>query len=710
MLNELYQALVALEKRGVPLSMRHSALDPMPKGDLLLIRLADDGRIAAVEVVPKEEAGLLMRVQHGSSGSAFPGFNLPGPLRTLSGTDNEKKERGEELSRQLKRRNATVSELKSLIRIFFGNSESNEFTNKQEAQFKKSVEELTGWLRDDLANAGEQLANFKKLVQVVLDSKLTLDNFAKALSEKLTDFDGTDYEAPTLKLFAKALFQLDKIPVYLELHEEDESQLPASDPRTGNNLNEHMLSLAPLPYLAEPRNSPATGGARRFTDSITGKPCNIPDKFPKPKVAHLGNVTLFSNNTAESKGFFRYGLGASETFPVSEKLANRMAGALLTLASEDRLGKTCRGIQKSEILLVYLEEDPVADDPFVELFGGESKSFSDADYAALAAPLIVALDGRAQANPSQLLRVIGLTSVDKANTQISLHRSYTAAEVLKAAQDWTQGAKNAPPVTLTFHDKQAKSNVAISRATPAPMDVLASANRLWQLDGKYSPAPILRHGDAFDLLLNAPEIGMMKTEFVLNLVLTRQRPLFVRAGQFKQSKDFKLLPDYARWQVLKSVGLLGILLCKLNRKLDTYMKDTNYQVGRLLSLADSLHYQYCKLHRTSEEKRRAGKVDTPTHLLGNALFGTALENPVRALSLLAQRIRPYHGWGKTYGGENAKLVRWFIRQMGDCEKSIDFEALGKQGRPQDVHKAELLLGYLADQSATKDENNNPEQG
>jgi hypothetical protein len=131
------------------------------------------------------------------------------------------------------------------------------------------------------------------------------------------------------------------------------------------------------------------------------------------------------------------------------------------------------------------------------------------------------------------------------------------------------------------------------------------------------------------------------------------------------------------------------------------MKDSIYQVGRLLALADSLHFQYCKWVRTSDDKRKSGKVDAPSELLGNSLFNFALDNPVAALARLAERIRPYKGWADTYSGESAGLVHWFVRQLGECERQLD--ATGLPTRMEDIHKAQLLLGYLADHSKTETE-------
>ena len=131
------------------------------------------------------------------------------------------------------------------------------------------------------------------------------------------------------------------------------------------------------------------------------------------------------------------------------------------------------------------------------------------------------------------------------------------------------------------------------------------------------------------------------------------------------------------------------------------MEDSIYQIGRLLALADSLHFQYCKWVRTSDNNRKSGKVDAPSELLGNALFNFALDNPVVALARLAERIRPYKGWADTYSDESSGLVRWFVLQMGECERHLDVTKLPP--RMEDIHKAQLLLGYLADHPKTKTE-------
>jgi len=124
------------------------------------------------------------------------------------------------------------------------------------------------------------------------------------------------------------------------------------------------------------------------------------------------------------------------------------------------------------------------------------------------------------------------------------------------------------------------------------------------------------------------------------------------------------------------------------------MKEPIYEVGRLLALTDRLHFQYCKFVRTSEEKRKAKKVDAPGELLGNSLFNFALDQPVSALARLAERIKPYRGWADTYSEEDSGLVHWLVRQMSEAEKGILVDQL--PSRMSDPDKAKLLLGYLAD--------------
>ncbi|MBX3423678.1 MAG: hypothetical protein KF752_19140 [Pirellulaceae bacterium] len=72
-------------------------------------------------------------------------------------------------------------------------------------------------------------------------------------------------------------------------------------------------------------------------------------------------------------------------------------------------------------------------------------------------------------------------------------------------------------------------------------------------------------------------------------------------------------------------------MAKLGRTKGEHMKGPPFLVGRLLSLTDQLHVQYCL---------EARKGQALPQLVGNALVTTAMDSPQRAIALIWQRIKP----------------------------------------------------------------------
>jgi hypothetical protein len=114
------------------------------------------------------------------------------------------------------------------------------------------------------------------------------------------------------------------------------------------------------------------------------------------------------------------------------------------------------------------------------------------------------------------------------------------------------------------------------------------------------------------------------------------------------------------------------------------MKSAPFLIGRMLSLADQIHYHYCQHVRNGQ---------APTQLIGNALMVTALEEPEKALALYAQRILPYQAWAKTVGGEGARLAKYFLSELGKACSDVALADVPR--RCADADKAQMLLGYLA---------------
>jgi hypothetical protein len=104
-----------------------------------------------------------------------------------------------------------------------------------------------------------------------------------------------------------------------------------------------------------------------------------------------------------------------------------------------------------------------------------------------------------------------------------------------------------------------------------------------------------------------------------------------------------------------------------------------------MSFADKLHLKYC------EEERKS----IPSQLIGNALMPTALNEPIKALSIMSQRILPYQSWAYRLQGdkEYVGLVKYFLAQIGQlCDK---LQQLDLPEQCREAEKAQMLLGYLA---------------
>lgn len=124
---------------------------------------------------------------------------------------------------------------------------------------------------------------------------------------------------------------------------------------------------------------------------------------------------------------------------------------------------------------------------------------------------------------------------------------------------------------------------------------------------------------------------------------------------------------------------------------------------------DELHIGYCKSMRSG---------DIPNTLIGNLTYGMALQNPTKALAVLASRIKPYQTWAKKAYENKSWTIKKGGKAVNDKDgKPIDDKAIkagvfaskwisGQSERMRaqfeeniqtisDSFKAELMLGYLA---------------
>jgi hypothetical protein len=211
--------------------------------------------------------------------------------------------------------------------------------------------------------------------------------------------------------------------------------------------------------------------------------------------------------------------------------------------------------------------------------------------------------------------------------------------------------------------------------TPFPGEVVWCLNTTWLKGGTEAQrVPGLDIGAGLTLLLDTgPALHAVATE-ALRQALANATPLLLALGQAHQYHQVHKTGDRYGKQALLWPAVLGLLLAKLGSSRGDYMRENPYWVGRLLSLADRLHLNYCR-------HERRGQV--PPQLLGNALMPTALENPLAGLARLSERLPLYYRCAD----------RDLRAALAEVEQAIDRGAL--RDRSSEMEKAQMLLGYLA---------------
>ena len=124
------------------------------------------------------------------------------------------------------------------------------------------------------------------------------------------------------------------------------------------------------------------------------------------------------------------------------------------------------------------------------------------------------------------------------------------------------------------------------------------------------------------------------------------------------------------------------------------MSGAAFLVGRLLSLADTLHREYC-------QHVRGG--DIPPQLIGNALMPVAADNPKDAVDRLRERMMIYKAWADKGKSEEFRLGKWAVGQMGAVSHQLSQISLPTE--TDQAFRAELFLGYMARPSSEKDQDN-----
>jgi hypothetical protein len=104
----------------------------------------------------------------------------------------------------------------------------------------------------------------------------------------------------------------------------------------------------------------------------------------------------------------------------------------------------------------------------------------------------------------------------------------------------------------------------------------------------------------------------------------------------------------------------------------------------LLSFADTLHREYCRHVRDG---------GIPPQLIGNALMPAAADSPQDAVDRLRERMTIYKAWADKGDGEEYRLAKWAVSQMGQVCHQLSQSPLPTE--TDQIFRAELFLGYMA---------------
>ncbi|NGZ07785.1 MAG: hypothetical protein CV088_00125 [Nitrospira sp. LK70] len=689
MLNELYEVSTALTSAGVKTASWHRHFKPNPKpgrqSPAYIVQIDSDGKIADVQTVFDRDRVGSIRKWEVENGVSFPSFNVV-PLYKVAGRKEEREEilkfRKELLSATPPDPAVRQEKFKDLV-----NRGEKLWTGNKLDRISKCLQALPKQVAGLLGAPPDDYKAIAVLIQRVsqLDAEKLFEKLAVFLRAALLEKPGSAKDFFDLLFFCPKdnKTKMKSMNLILELADQSAFSYPANHERLQRWMNEQFLV---------PQGSDS---GERSKDAYGKSLAGWEETFPACRLSVLGNVILRAMSS-ESPCQQRYGSVDARSYPVGSEARKAMKAGLEWLAGSERKGRTWCEVSggnrgKPTILFAYpsaLREDP----PHIAgLFAnsGDGKDPDGSKFAACAERLTVALQGIANEETETDIRVFVLEKADKARTKVICHCRYHARRLIQAAQEWQSVSQNAPEIRVRrFGATTDSSPVWEKPLIPFPIEVVWCLNTVWACQGtRAEEARRFPVEDGLNLLLDSGPRQQALAGLALETLSRNAVSLLLAMGQAHHQSIVHCLSNKFRKyekQVLLIPSILGLLLGKAGSMKGVFMHQPHFLVGRLLSLADRLHEQYC-------QKVRKGSV--PPQLVGNALMAAALEQPTQALAMLSQRILPYQAWAKSSQGEESRLAKFFLAEMGRLCHDLVAQPLPEtcDGKA----KAEMLLGYLA---------------
>ncbi len=675
MIDELIKVATAMEKADIVPIDWQPKLKVLPKvskkAPCVRIWLTKDGHIKELESLSIEHAGKLRKYEP-DLGKSLPGFNVR-PLYRQVRSENEMK--GKKFEKQI----VSLFEKRSFDWSPYMVEEDDFW-----AKTRDGLEAIFGRVRvqlqticKDYLESGETLATFLETVARI-DVNTFQREYAVALQTKIAQGELPlslmcyfVTEEKKLKEDANPRAQVPKFSVFLDVV--DYKDYPVAHEVTITRLNTLLANDAE--DATEASGKDAYGFDARQAD----------EKLPGVAVPFLGNVILRSQaKTIPAQ--MRYHECESGTFPVGVETRRRTKAALEWITNSESDGETYGISGDRELLFAYPRVLPENKIPIVKMFGAQlDENLKEDRFERLADSVIKQLKGLGTSVADAELEIFSLRKMDKARTKVVYYRNVTVELLERASSKWREGCHNIPP--LDVRDWCEKKDEKTGKRRPVdtesvavfPVKVHRYLNTVWSRDGEQAcQVKIFEAADGLRLLLD--DSCDVQAAYILDRFMQHAYGYFYSLCRATGRREIAKLPNKIYYP-----GILGLLLFKIGKEKEKYMKESAVRLGRFLRIADEIHRLYCEVVR---------KKDLPSELCGSSLLVGMMDSPGRTLDQLAMRAAPYVKWARTYHGhEKGGLVHYWMQKWAEVADPLLEHGWPKRLTPEE--RAQVFLGYLA---------------
>lgn len=695
MIDELVKAANAIERGGIKPQNLHKKLTALPKKPCFRVWLTEDGHIHDIEPLAEEMVSKLLKYEP-DNGKSLPGFNV-NPLYRVVKTDDEIKATKGKAGEKLK-----LEWTKEFLSRDFENQKENDFWDKTRDLlfqcFGRVYSELSSICSDNIED-NETLHKFFNAVRQINVEQFQAD-YCNVVRRKIETGElplslMIYFVTKEKKLKEDADSKVpipNKVSVFLDI--KNYTNYPVASSTTISRLN------AVLMKNFEKVQSSFCKSDEKDAYGLDAQEIN--DKFPRVSsetLSPLGGRIILRSQANTTPAQKRYHQCESGTFPVGSETRKRVKSALEWISNPERNGATYGIAGDQELLFAYPTVLPVDKIPLAKLFGTQKDDLylKEVKFEQLSKSVIEQLKGLGKTPSDAQLEIFSLRKMDKARTKVVYYRNATVESLEEASTVWHEGCQNIPLLGLRdWSEKKDESTgksfpVAIENVTVFPIKLHRYLNTVWKRDGEQAgKVKIFEPTNGLCLLLDQQNEGLVV--HMMERFMHQAQGYFLTLCRSTGKHEIASLPDKKIYP-----GILGLLLCKLGKKKEDYMKESAFLLGRCLRITDEIHRLYCEVVR---------KKDLPPELCGSSLLVSMMESPVTTLSQLAMRSAPYIKWAKGGGdkGDKGGLVWYWLKQWEETADQLHTLTWPKRLIPEE--RAQIFLGYLASFPKSEKPNDN----